>query len=162
MKLKKKARRVLIILLLILLAVLVVLAINPFGTKEVKEAKVVNEIKDYGYKLKDKVSKTDIGGVDFVYSGILENFLQNAQNTYYKYVENNIYGNRKQALPVVSNIKVDSLKEESFKYGEKTDDKAYVVNMSWSYTDGKFSDYQKDAKLVFIHDGKKLSLVELQ
>ena len=206
MKLKKKARRVLIILLLILLAVLVVLAINPFGTKEVKEAKVVNEIKDYGYKLKDnkpakykkmfeelkeileadkvdeeayakkisemfvydfyslkdKVSKTDIGGVDFVYSGILENFLQNAQNTYYKYVENNIYGNRKQALPVVSNIKVDSLKEDSFKYGEKTDDKAYVVNMSWSYTDGKFSDYQKDAKLVFIHDGKKLCLVELQ
>ncbi len=208
MKLKKKAKKILIILLLILLVVLVILAVKSFGTKEVKETKVLSEIKGYGYKLKDnktakykkmfeelkeileadevdeeayakkisemfiydfyslkdKISKTDIGGVDFVYSGILENFLQNAQATYYKYVENNIYGNRKQALPVVSEITIDKVEQDSFEYekGDKTDDKAYVVNVSWSYTDSKFSDYQKEAKLVFIHDGKKLCLVELQ
>ncbi|MBQ6498045.1 MAG: hypothetical protein IJI58_04965 [Bacilli bacterium] len=207
MRLKKKTKRVLIIILLILVVVLGFLTYqNLFKTKEVKEAKIVNEIKEYGYKLKDnkpaaykkmfeelkeileadkvdeeayakkisemfvydfyslndKVSKTDIGGVDFVHKDILENFLQNAQSTYYKYVENNIYGNRKQALPVVSNIKVNSVKQESFKYGDETDEEAYIVNMSWSYTNGQFADYQKEGKLVFVHDGNKLSLVELQ
>ena len=46
------------------------------------------------YSLNDKASKTDIGGTDFVYTEILDNFLLNAQDTYYKYVESNIY-NRK-------------------------------------------------------------------
>jgi tRNA pseudouridine55 synthase len=42
------------------------------------------------------------------------------------------------------------------------DDKAYIVTASWDYTDQEFSKYQKEAKLIFIHDGEKLCLVELQ
>lgn len=207
MKMKKKAKKVLIIILIIALCVLGFLSYKQFfEKKEVKEAKVVNEIKKYGYKLKDnkpaaykkmfeelktileaenvdeeayakkisemfvydfyslkdKNSKNDIGGVDFLYGWALENFLQNAQDTYYKYVESNIYGNRKQTLPVVSNIKIDNIKQEAFEYGDKSDDKAYFVDVSWSYTDSGFSEYQKNATLVFIHDDIKLSLVELQ
>lgn len=114
------------------------------------------------YSLNDKDAKTDIGGVDFVYNGILENFLQNAQNTFYKYVESNIYGNRTQKLPIVKDIEVKECTQAPFAYGEKTDEKAYSVKVSWDYTDTDFSTYQKDATLKFIHDGKKLSLVELQ
>ncbi|MBR6137626.1 MAG: hypothetical protein IKQ06_05675 [Bacilli bacterium] len=114
------------------------------------------------YSLNDKDAKTDIGGVDFVYNGILENFLQNAQNTFYKYVESNIYGNRTQKLPIVKDIEIKECTQAPFAYGEKTDEKAYSVKVSWDYTDTDFSTYQKTATLKFIHDGKKLSLVELQ
>jgi ABC-type Na+ efflux pump permease subunit len=114
------------------------------------------------YTLNDKTAKTDIGGVDFVYPDILENFLQNAQDTYYKYVESNIYNNRKQSLPEVSNIEIESVDTEEFAYGEKTDSEAYKVTVKWSYTDDSFSDYQKEATLIFIHDDIKLYLVELQ
>ena len=209
MKLKKKVKKVLVVFLVILLIVLGVLAFKDklFGTKnEVKEVKVVNTIKKYGYNLKenkpkaykkmfeelkkileakevdeeayvkkisemfiydfyslnDKTAKTDVGGVEFVYGDFLPNFLQNAQNTYYKYVENNIYGNRNQSLPVVSNIEVVSVDKEAFAYGDKTDDEAYKVKVTWSYTDNDFSDYQKEAEIIFIHDDIKLSLVELQ
>ena len=207
MKLKKKTKRAVLIILLITLVVIGVLAYKHFATKpEVKEAKVVNEIKEYGYKLKDnkpaaykkmfaelkeileakevdeeayakkltemfvydfyslddKVSKTDIGGVDFVHKDILENFLQNAQDTYYKYVENNIYNNRKQSLPVVDKITLGEVKQEAFAYGDKTDEKAYIIKANWSYTKSDFSDYQKEGTLIFVHDGKKLYLVELQ
>ena len=134
--------------------------------KEVNEEKYVKKISEMFiydfYSLNDKTSKTDIGGVDFVYSGIRENFLKNAQDTYYKYVENNIYDNRKQSLPVVSNITIDSVDKESYEYEDKSDDEAYNVKVSWTYTDDKYTEYQKDAKLVFIHDDIKLSLVELQ
>ena len=114
------------------------------------------------YSLNDKDAKTDIGGVDFVYSGTLENFLQNAQNTYYKYVESNIYGNRNQKLPIVKDIEIQSVEKAPFAYGDQNDENAYSVVVTWDYTDSDFATYQKSATLKFIHDGVKLSLVELQ
>ena len=133
---------------------------------EVDEKEYVSKVSELFiydfYSLDDKEAKTDIGGVDFVYSSILENFLQNAQNTYYKYVESNIYGNRNQNLPVVKDITINSVDQTPFAYGEQTDEKAYKVNVSWDYTQTSFSNYQKNATLVWIHDENKLSLVELQ
>ena len=114
------------------------------------------------YSLSDKTAKTDVGGTDFVYTEILENFLQNAQDTYYKYVESNVYNNRKQSLPTVSNITIDKVENTKFEYNDKYDEKAFEVDINWDYTDNQFSGYQKKATLIFIHDGIKLSLVELQ
>ena len=185
MKLKKKVKIILILFIIVILAIFgYLLYQNISNSKGTKEQKVVSEIKDYGYKLKDtksktykemfaelkkildsknvneeeylkqiskmfiydfyslkdKAAKTDVGGTDFVYSEVLDNFLLNAQDTYYKYVESNIY----------------------YAYNDKTDEKAYTVKVTWNYTSNEFSDYQKSATLVFIHDGKKLCLVELQ
>ena len=42
------------------------------------------------YSLSDKTAKTDVGGVEFVHPDALENFLLNAEDTYYKYVESNL------------------------------------------------------------------------
>ncbi len=126
-------------------------------------AKKISEMFIYDfYSLKDKNAKTDIGGVDFVYPDVLENFLQNAQNTYYKYVENNIYDDRNQKLPEVNEITIDSINKEAFTYVDKTDEEAYTVEVSWDYTDKEFSSYQKKATLKFVHDDIKLYLVELQ
>ena len=138
------------------------------NAKEVDEEAYVKKISEMFiydfYSLNDKTAKTDIGGVEFVYGDFLPNFLQNAQNTYYKYVENNIYNNRKQTLPIVSasDIEVVTVEQEPFAYGDKTDEKAYKVNIKWNYTDSEFSTYQKEADIIFIHDDIKLSLVELQ
>ena len=208
MKLKKKAKRLIVALLIIIVILLGILFVSDkiFNKDKVKEVKIVNKIDKYGYNLKnsktkkyhklfdelkkilskkevdeeeyvkkisemfiydfyslnDKTAKTDIGGVDFVYPGALENFLLKAEDTYYKYVESNIYGNRNQSLPTVKDIEIKNVTQEVFAYGDKTDEKAYIVEASWDYTDGEFSKYQTSAKLVFIHDGDKLSLVELQ
>ena len=137
--------------------------LNEENVNEEDYVKKISEMFIYDfYSLSDKTAKTDIGGTDFVYNEILENFLQNAQDTYYKYVESNVYNNRKQSLPTVSNITIDKVENTKFEYNDKYDDKAYEVNISWDYTDNQFSSYQKKATLVFIHDGDKLSLVELQ
>lgn len=114
------------------------------------------------YSLSDKSTKTDVGGTDFVYQPSLSNFLDNAEDTYYKYVESNIYGNRKQKLPVVDKITIDSVEQTEYAYGETSDDEAYEVTVSWTYTDNDFDDYQKEATLTFIHDDIKLSLAELK
>lgn len=114
------------------------------------------------YSLNDKTAKTDVGGLEFVHSAALENFIQNAEDTYYKYLESNIYNNRKQNLPVVSNISIDSTEQTQFAYGNENDENAYMVKVSWDYTDSNFSDYQKEATLIFVHEDFKLSLVELK
>ena len=114
------------------------------------------------YTLDDKTAKTDVGGVDFVYKGALENFLVKAQDTYYKYLESNIYNNRNQDLPEVDTITIEGIINQAYAYGDKNDDNAFIVKANWTYTKNQFATYQKNAQLVFIHDEHKLSLVEIK
>ena len=208
MKLKKNAKIFIIVLVVVVVLILGGIIVSKLIPKkeEVKEAKVIDTIDDYGYVLKDnkskeyqalfkelitvlnekeideaayanklsemfivdfyslsdKSAKTDVGGVDFVYKDVLENFLINAQDTFYKYVESNIYNNRNQQLPEVDTITINAITKETFAYGTKNDDNAYIINVSWTYTSEDFSSYQNNAKLVFIHDENKLCLVELK
>lgn len=114
------------------------------------------------YSLDDHAAKTDVGGVDFVHSDALENFVINAQDTLYKYVESNIYGQRKQELPVVDKISVGKVEQTEFTYGDDTDEEAYSVTLNWTYKDEKIAKgYQNEAILTFVHDDIKLVLVEL-
>ena len=80
------------------------------------------------YSLDDKVSKTDIGGIEFVHKDVLNNFLVTAEDTYYKYVESNIYKNRNQRLPEVGDITIESVQNDSYTIaGGATDEKAFIV-----------------------------------
>lgn len=130
---------------------------------EKKYAKTITKmfIVDF-YSLSDHTAKTDVGGTDFVYSAVLDNFLLNAEDTIYKYVESNIYKQRTQKLPIVDVVSIDSVKNTEYTYGDKSDDKAYEVRTHWTYKDSKIADgYQTEAKFIYIHDGKKLNLVEI-
>lgn len=137
--------------------------LNADKVDEEKYAEKISEMFVYDfYSLEDKAAKTDIGGVDFIYKNALDNFLQTAQNTYYKYVESNIYNDRNQKLPVVGEITVNKPEKKPYAYGEKTDNEAYYVPVTWTYTDEAFQSYQSSATIILIHDENKLSIVELQ
>ena len=112
------------------------------------------------YTLSDKVANTDVGGVDFIHTDAKTNFLEKAEDTIYKYVENNMYGGRHQSLPTVKNVTIDNIQNVSFTLNKKVDSKAYQVTVSWTYTEE--NDYQNKATLTFAHEGKKLSLVEMK
>ena len=184
MKLKKKVKIILVILLIILLVIVGYFCYQDYTKKEtIPAATVVNEIPEYGYVLKsnkseaykkmfsemflldffslnDKVANTDVGGTDFVHSEALDNFLEKAENTIYKYVENNLYNKRKQQLPEVNEVTIDSVETTSYAVGDVTDDNAYQVTATWTYK--KDLGYQTEATLIFVHEGNKLSLVELE
>lgn len=113
------------------------------------------------YSLNDKSAKTDVGGVDFVHPIILSNFLENAEDTFYKHVESDIYGTRKQSLPTVDIVTVESVEKTTYIYGDEEDDNAYTVKVSWTYTSDDFKDYQNEATMIYVHEDNKLHLVEL-
>lgn len=130
---------------------------------EKKYAKTITKmfIVDF-YSLKDHIAKTDVGGVDFVHPDAVENFLVNAEDTLYKYVESNIYKGRKQKLPEIDKVTIKSINKKEFTYNDNTDEEAYEVVATWTYKDSSVADgYQDEATFIYMHDGKKLVLVEL-
>lgn len=112
------------------------------------------------FSLEDKAAKTDVGGVDFVHPNAVANFLVNAEDTYYKYIESNIYGERKQDLPAVDVVTVDSIEATEFAYNNEMHP-GYEVRLSWTYTDDKFSDYQKNAIVILIKSDIKYYVVQI-
>ena len=55
------------------------------------------------YTLNNKLSKNDIGGLEFIKESMRDNFIEEARSTFYKYVEINP-DSRNQSLPEVSEI----------------------------------------------------------
>lgn len=109
------------------------------------------------FTLNNKVTKDDVGGVQFLYESYKDNFVLQSTNTIYKYVDSNIDGNRKQELPEVSTIEVLEVKESKIKINEIEYD-GYLVNLEWTYK--KDLGYQNIIKLKLIKEDNKLFVIE--
>ena len=113
------------------------------------------------YTLDDKLANTDVGGIDFVHTNAKTNFLEKSEDTVYKYVENDIYGNRDQELPEVTEVTIENIENIEYTIGtDFTDDNAYQVEVSIEYKEDM--DYPTKATLIFVHEDNKLSLVEVE
>jgi len=109
------------------------------------------------FTLNNKVSSTDIGGLEFVHKGLRENFKENMGNSLYKNVKSNLDGKRKQTLPQVESIEVSDVFETKYTYKKKEYD-AYLVTLKWTYTNE--NNYQKSIKLTLINNKDILYIVK--
>ena len=128
---------------------------------EEEYAKLISQlfISDF-YSLNNSTSKNDVGGIQFVYKDFQNDFVNLAKESVYSTVESNIYGERKQKLPVVSEVVVNELRQESFEYSDKSDDAAYVVDLTVNYKEDM--GYQKDIILTLIHNENKLEIAKMK
>ena len=108
------------------------------------------------YNLDNKSSKNDIGGTQFIKSDNVDNFILEASETVYKYIEQNLDGKRKQKLPVVISSEVKELKNEKYKYKKIEDDKAYKVKVAIDYKEDL--GYPKEVTVKLLHTDKKLEI----
>jgi len=111
------------------------------------------------YNLENKVSKSDIGGTQFVYEPFREDFEKIAKTTMYNHVESNIYGERNQKLPEVTRVDV-TLENGSFTYGDQTDSNAYKASFEIEYAEDL--GYQTKGVITLIHNDIKLELAALE
>lgn len=114
---------------------------------------------DY-YTLNNKVTNKDIGGVQFIHSELQDKFINESANTIYKYINNNLYGNRKQKLPEVSNIDIVKVENIKYKSGNYKDDSGYLVTVKIEYV--KDYEYPKEVSISLIHEDNKLVIVEVK
>ena len=114
------------------------------------------------YDLNSKLSKKDVGGVQFVAKDYQETFVKTATDMdgIYYYVKSDLYGDRKQELPEIKNVEVLKTTKEAFKFDKLNDSNAYKVVLTVDYK--KDLGYPKTVTLVLVHTGKKLEIVEVK
>ncbi len=114
---------------------------------------------DY-YTLNNKITNKNIGGIQFIHSGLKDKFINESSNTMYKYIKNNLYGNRKQKLPEVNNVEIKSITEIKYNNNGYQDDMGYQVIVNIGYV--KNYDYPETVELTLIHEENRLSIVEIK
>lgn len=112
------------------------------------------------YDLDNKVMKSDIGGTQFVYEKYREDFEKGAKAGLYKYVESNVYGDRKQSLPVVKEVTQENIENKIFKYDNTADNNAYYLTMKIDYV--KDLGYPTKVDIVLIHNNDRLEVAKLE
>ena len=111
------------------------------------------------FNLDNKTTNMDIGGVQYLHSSIKDNFILKASDTIYKNVKSNIYGDRNQELPIVSDVVIKSIDNLSFEYNNIKDDKAYDIVVTIKYE--KDLGYPEEINLTIIREKDKLVIVEV-
>ena len=112
------------------------------------------------YDLNSKLMKSDVGGTQFVYSEYRSDFEKGAIDTVYDIVETNVYGDRKQDLPVVTSVENTSLELKLFEYNDDIDYDAYYLTMKITYE--KDMGYPTDVLLILIHNDDKLEIAKME
>lgn len=109
------------------------------------------------YTIDNKISRYDVGGLEYVYSGAVSSFQSVVEGSIYKTVENNLDGSRTQDLPEVASVTVDSIKETTFTMPDESVVNGYGVNLSWTYVE-KLG-YDNSATIILIPDQQKYGVV---
>ena len=109
------------------------------------------------YTIDNKISRYDVGGLEYVYSEAVSSFQSVVEGSIYKTVENNLDGSRTQDLPEVASVTVDSIKETTFTMPDESVVNGYGVNLSWTYVE-KLG-YDNSATIVLIPDQQKYCVV---
>lgn len=108
------------------------------------------------YNINNKMSKNSIGGTQFILENYRDNFILEASETVYKYVEHNIYGDRSQELPIVTKTVVTDLKKATYSYNDVKDDNCYVITIDVSYE--KDLGYPTTVVVKLVHNNDKLEV----
>ena len=128
---------------------------------EEEYAKVISQlfVIDF-YNLNNKLSNTDIGGIQYIHPDIKDNFIIKAENTVYKYVKSNIYGNRTQELPIITNTIIEDIKVTDYTSKTYKDNNSYQIKIKVEYQ--KDLKYPTEIELKLIHKDKKLYIIEVK
>lgn len=128
---------------------------------DLEYAKTISElfVIDF-YSLYDKKTNTDVGGLDFILEDIKENFTLKATDTIYKYIESNVYGERKQSLPKIVSVEVKNIVPKNVNSNTINDEKGYSSTVSITYeTD---LGYPKEVNLTLVHKDNKIYVLEVK
>lgn len=135
--------------------------LNQEEVNEEEYAQVLSELFaiDF-YNLNNKVTNTDIGGLEFIHPIAKEEFTLAAKDTIYKYVESNVYGGRNQELPEVTAAEASLIENKKFESEKVSDENAYEVQVDISYK--KDLEYPTNITLTIVHNENKLYIVEVK
>ncbi len=112
------------------------------------------------YTISNKISKYDVGGLEYVYEPARESFKSVAMDTIYKNVVNNLDNKRSQKLPTVNKVEIIDLKEGTYSLPDESEVKSYEIELSWQYENDL--NYDSKGTLILIQNEKKFEVVSFE
>ena len=111
------------------------------------------------YTLDNKISKYDVGSLDFIYPEEKEKFQNKAMDTLYKLILDNSTNTRKQELPIVKKVEIESIEDTTY---QKNNDslEGYLITATIQYE--KDLGYDENVKLTLTKENNKLFIVKLE
>ena len=108
------------------------------------------------YSLDNKISKYDVGSLEFIAEDDITVFKHYAMTSHYKNVKDNSYGTRKQKLPKVESVNIINIEDTVYKDNEDS----YLIDVSWLYD----SDYDASnhANITLVKEDNKLIIVKVE
>lgn len=110
------------------------------------------------YSLAHALSKNDVGGMQYVYESFRDDFKKIAKATLYDGVESNIYGNRKQELPEVTNVSIKSSEKVTYSISDDKED-VYKIVIDIYYK--KDLGYPSSVELLIFLNNNKPEIVKM-
>ncbi len=110
------------------------------------------------FTLSNKLTSSDIGGIQFVYKSYQDDFISIAQSGMYSSIQSNVYGDRKQELPEVIEVTISKTNKNSFKYNKQTLSDAYYIDMDIKYK--KDLGYPSKYQVVVAKNDKTMEVVK--
>ena len=132
--------------------------LNTEGYDTEEYVKLVSElfIVDF-FTIDNKLSRYDVGGTEYVYSGAVDSFKSVAEDSIYRTVENNLDGTRTQSLPEVASVTVSEISEITYTMPDESVVDGYRVALDWTYEESL--GYDDSGVLIVIPDGEKMGVV---
>ncbi len=117
------------------------------------------------YSIDTKMNKYDIGGLEYFYKDKSEMYEKKVMDTIYETLLDDTYGDRKQSLPLVSEVVVNSTEKTKYTLGEA--DKAkevdgYLVKLNIKYKEDLGYDTEASVVVCKENDNKRWSVVDFQ
>ncbi len=108
------------------------------------------------FTIDNKISKYDIGGLEYVHPSAETSFRSKILDSIYKTVEDNSFNTRKQDLPIVSRIEVTAIEPTTYKMDDQNLE-GFKVSLAWDYE--KDLGYDTAATIIMIEEENKLHIV---
>jgi len=103
------------------------------------------------FTINNKISKYDVGGIEYIHPDYVDGYKLNVEQTLYLTLENNVDGKRIQELPEVKSVNVIEVKEDKYILNEEEKD-AIVVNLEWTYIEDYGYDTSANVTCLKIDD----------
>lgn len=111
------------------------------------------------YTINNKISKYDVGSIDFVSPKDKNEFQNKVMDTLYKLVKDNSTNNRNQELPEVINVSIENVTPTKYQIDDDTSLEAFEMNATITYQ--KDLGYDKIVKVTVAKDKDKVFVVNL-
>ncbi len=109
------------------------------------------------YTIDNKISKYDVGGLEYVYEPARDSFKSMAMDSIYKTVINNIDKKREQSLPIVASTTVNEITPNTYEMPDESEVESYDVDISWDYESSL--GYDNEGVITLIKNDNRIDVV---